>query len=354
MSMKFMIKEFLKHIKLLGIGLVLVMGISYVSAYASTWVPMPENPPASNAEFPVHVGVDAQEKTGALSVNAFLASLASQFEQKLYLQGVVLGASQNNNGISPYIVSFGAQEPGHSYITDIALTGNLKAKNSLVSRKLITDRPHGTTLLAILPVCADTTGTLYLCDADNSSSTDVCANIDGIQTSVPEGMHISTEVPGNCDQNTIPPENPPVEQCQYFVTAEPQYDSSGNPVFRKINITLWNGNAVATGTSQAPHYSGSIYNGSFDSIKLSAHNFATENCIEFDAQSNQQMLCESPQVWGENWFTLTLASNPGMYETGVWGTNGMKFIAPVVVRKTSGATPQTITVPVECTSGFYK
>lgn len=346
-----MSKEMLKHARLLALGLVLVVGLSYMSVYASEWVNRPSNPPQSNAERPINVGGESQEKEGGLSVQTFIATMAAQFRNDIYLSGMVRGRPL----LGKETVSFGTTDSSGLYTTTIALTGDLDTK-SAVSKKLANlDRRE---------VCADANGTLFLCGGDPVPF-DACSNIDGVQSTVPAGWHISTDAPGTCEENVVvPPPNTGGESCRYYVTAEPDYSAAGGARFRFVKLTLWEGYATATGSSgQTPHYSGTAYSGPFYRITFAPNSFATQNCIESYQQTGpdnepigepQPRICDDPQVWSANGFSYIINTNPGIYEAGVWGVNGMRFLKDVVVKKTSAANSETITVPVECTNGFYR
>ena len=69
-------KDFLQSIKIIVLGLILVLGISLVSA---TWTPPPNNPPQENAEGPINEGSESQVKNGGLSVKTFSATRDADF-----------------------------------------------------------------------------------------------------------------------------------------------------------------------------------------------------------------------------------------------------------------------------------
>ena len=61
-------KEIIQNIKSIIFALVLVIGVSYVSAY-TTWLPPTAAPVGNNPDAPIYVGSSGQSKIGGLTLN---------------------------------------------------------------------------------------------------------------------------------------------------------------------------------------------------------------------------------------------------------------------------------------------
>ncbi len=350
--MKSMKTEIFHTIRLLVLGLVVAIGLSYAAAFASEWVPAPATPPAENTQRPINTLGASQVKDGGLSVYAFLANLSAQFDSQLYLQGTVRGFGGKFGGET---VRFGGTNASGVHIVSLALTGNLDVKNNARSALLANTEYK--------KVCADESGTLFLCDTTTQPVIDVCPNISGDQATVPAGMHINLD--GDCVDDIIlpPPNNGDPTSCTYYVTAEPYQ-------FRHPKIKFWRGYATPTGSSGAnPQYTGTLYSGPF--YQMSFKDFDMQGCVTATQMYDPdgvpigvpvQQACDpspsqpgSPYSW--SWspanVTINLMQNPGVFEVGVFGLEGLRFTGPVTI-KTAATGGSTITVPPECTSGFYQ
>lgn len=139
----------IQKIKLIIFGLVLAFGLNY--ADAQTWRdPSGRAAPFDNIDAPVHVLSGLQIKDGGLSVNTFVAAQNAQFNQQLFLRGIIRGGFPGD-GASTSTVTFGGN--GKTVSGDVS--GTLSANKYLQS--LDVDGYAETQL------CADQNGNVIAC-----------------------------------------------------------------------------------------------------------------------------------------------------------------------------------------------
>lgn len=68
-------KQIIQNIKIITLALILVSGVSYVSA-AGTWTEPPSSPPSGNVDAPINVGPSTQWKSGMLGISYATTSYA--------------------------------------------------------------------------------------------------------------------------------------------------------------------------------------------------------------------------------------------------------------------------------------
>ncbi len=139
-------QQIFSALRLIAFGLVLVVGLTVANATRSE--PM-SNPVAGNTIFPITVGSMDQVRQGSLAVGGFEATGNAEFDQQLFLQGMVHGGSATNQNST---IAFG----GGSYSVDSVITGALDTVGRLRSTALANTEKS--------KVCADATGALILCD----------------------------------------------------------------------------------------------------------------------------------------------------------------------------------------------
>lgn len=138
----------MQKIKLVIFGLVLAFGLNYVSA--QTWSDPSGAAPSNNIEVPVHSLSGLQIKTGGLSVNTFVAAQDAQFDQQLFLRGMIRGGFPGD-GTTSSTVTFG----GNGKTVSGEVTGTLRATTYLQSLEV-----DGNTRT---PLCADQNGNVVAC-----------------------------------------------------------------------------------------------------------------------------------------------------------------------------------------------
>ncbi len=171
-------KTLLTNLKYIAFGLVFAFGVSAVAQ----WAAPSSDPYAGNKAIPVHVG-PAQIKSGGLSVQDFLVSQNSSFEQALSLRGVVRGGTPADTNST---VAIGSAASG--VVGNIAVSGNILA-NSYIQNQRVANDSNKT-------LCADANGVINLCVPD------MCRNIAGNQETVPLG-HVRNAKTGNCTEQVV-------------------------------------------------------------------------------------------------------------------------------------------------------
>lgn len=138
----------LKKIKLTLFGLALVFGAQMISA--QTWTDPTTTPSGDNMEVPVNATGVSQTKQGGLSVGAFIAAQDAQFDQQLFLNGMVRGSDPTDLSADSTVL-FG----GNGKTVSGSVTGNLSADTFI----------QMTTLggAAATPLCADEMGNIIAC-----------------------------------------------------------------------------------------------------------------------------------------------------------------------------------------------
>lgn len=140
-------KNILQNLKFIAFGLVLAAGISV--AYAGIWSEPAGAAPASNVAVPLHSG-PTQVKTGGLSVGPFAAGQNGQFDQQIFVNGMLRGsdATQANSQ-----VKFG--DTAHT--VNATVTGNASAVGALKSSGIANSQSGA--------LCAAKDGTIVVCGA---------------------------------------------------------------------------------------------------------------------------------------------------------------------------------------------
>lgn len=164
-------KTLLQNIKIITFAIVLALGVSY--AMGRDWVNQPAGSPPSNYTAPIDTGSLDQIKTGDLTVNQFEAMQDSVFALGAYLQGVVRGGKLGDTG--PTTLQFGDA----SRVVDSRFSGTVTVGGDMTTTALANNS------VTPLHICADTTGTLVLCNPP--AATDLCSNITGTQSTIPAG-----------------------------------------------------------------------------------------------------------------------------------------------------------------------
>lgn len=164
----------------LFIALILLVITLGTAAQAATYAGSYRHPvvsaPGNNVELvPITESSLNQEKAGGLTVTTFLARAMAWVHGKTFFSGYLRGgtvATVNDDST----IQFG--DSGHT--VSLTANGNIATTKTFQTDKLIPGptRPDGTY------VCADTDGTLIWCP-------DLCDNINGVQSSIPEGAMLS-------------------------------------------------------------------------------------------------------------------------------------------------------------------
>lgn len=155
-------KTLLTNLKYIALGLVLAVGISYVSA--GVWKAAPANPPANNTDYPVNVSTEDQIKAGGLQVNQFTAATNAQFEQMFQVNGILRGDDPKQTPPSQSTVKFGGTDLlGVNRVVDLLMKGSLESKGSIAIQTL--SNP------SMQEVCSDKDGNLTLCPPSNAVCT---------------------------------------------------------------------------------------------------------------------------------------------------------------------------------------
>ncbi|MFZ4500062.1 MAG: hypothetical protein ACOYMZ_01010 [Minisyncoccia bacterium] len=171
-------KTLLTNLKYIAFGLVFAFGVSVTAQWAAPSADLY----AGNKSLPVHVG-PAQIKSGGLSVQDFLVSQNSSFEQTLSLQGVVRGGTPVDTNST---VAVGSTAGG--VVGNIAVSGNILANSYIQNQRVANDSNKA--------LCADANGVINLCVPD------MCRNISGNQETVPFG-HVRNIKTGNCTEQVV-------------------------------------------------------------------------------------------------------------------------------------------------------
>jgi hypothetical protein len=110
-------------------------------------------PTGNNTDIPLDVSSSTQIKNGGLSVNAFQVQNSAYFDQGSIFSGMIRGDSQAVPTSNTTIYLGTSSNP-----TAVAVAGSMFASGTYQSDALKTGG-------AQKPLCANTTGTFYFCDA---------------------------------------------------------------------------------------------------------------------------------------------------------------------------------------------
>lgn len=160
--------HFVTSLKTLGIALVLLAGVTFVSAYTN---PLPPGTfPNGNVASPVNTGSQAQVKTGNLTVLGEFASggatiLGGNVSPTLVVGNMnTWGAARfyNNVAIAGYNFNGGGELPIDLYVSDL-----INNKGTITSQSVAHPLPQRET------ICALYTGQLVICDPDVAEEIEV-------------------------------------------------------------------------------------------------------------------------------------------------------------------------------------
>ncbi len=158
--------SFLKKTAALLLGIGVMVTASYALA-TGVWHPAPGKAPANNSDTLVDTGTANQVKQGDLSVGANTTGVFSAYENASFagpvtLNGMVRGGTPNTTNSA---VLIGGTDPVSSVLHTVAtaITGGIATTSTVQTDTLKQSN-------AAAPVCADTTGTLVICNSVASTT----------------------------------------------------------------------------------------------------------------------------------------------------------------------------------------
>ncbi len=163
-------KNILSNFKLITLGIIAAIILSYTYTQAASWINPPANAPQNNTFLPINVGVQDQVKESSLSVNAFIAEQNAQFEDKVFMLNTVFGGSPTDTTSTVY---FGGVDPVDNNLkkVNINMYGDLSAVTGMQSDSLIGPDTA--------PLCVTSDGTLIRCQSTPSTINVTCgSNVD--------------------------------------------------------------------------------------------------------------------------------------------------------------------------------
>ncbi|HWC57506.1 MAG TPA: hypothetical protein VG621_00940 [Candidatus Paceibacterota bacterium] len=144
-------KKVLPVVISLAFGILLSVGLSYAT---STWTAPSQTPPSGNLPPPVNEIVNGDQiKNGDLSVDGFIAAKDAQFDQELFLNGIVRGGVPGDTSSTVHIG--GKDTSGVVHNVTVNVEGNVSATDYIRSSPLSNTQTDN--------VCATASGTLVLC-----------------------------------------------------------------------------------------------------------------------------------------------------------------------------------------------
>ena len=207
-------KSFLQQLKPIIICFILILGLSYASAYdTDPWVPMPGVfDQSKNISAPIDTFSGSNIKNGDLTVNTFSANKDAQFNAdtffSLFVRGIEKGTTNSTVAIgssaTPARVTVSGTVTSDKAMT---VTGLANGKNFQCDGSSETNcLPH---------ICADKAGNVVFCK--DAQPTDLCLDdandpkTKGVQTTIPQGYWRNSD--GTCE--TI------VDVCSNIAGAQP-------------------------------------------------------------------------------------------------------------------------------------
>lgn len=149
--------KFTSTIKLVILGIILSVGLSY----AATWTGPTGVAPANNVDVPVNAGPTLQDKQGGLSVNTFAALGDAQLKQQAFFRGPVKGIDVGST--NPTLEIGGTSTTGATKRVVTTVNGNLNSGATIGSTEL-----KNTTLNTL---CSDDRGHIVFCPSGGGGST---------------------------------------------------------------------------------------------------------------------------------------------------------------------------------------
>jgi hypothetical protein len=170
-------KNFIQGSKIVVLGMLLSVGLSYVIASTSTWSNPPSGtPPYTNVAAPISEGSADQNKTGGLAIgtkpsgyssfprtNYMLDIAGKAFANHLFADDMGLGTPPSGQSTFPLTGTM-LEADGVVSTTGLAVFGGAHSTSGITDDKLATGG-------ADQPVCKDSTGKLKLCAAATKSQT---------------------------------------------------------------------------------------------------------------------------------------------------------------------------------------
>lgn len=151
--------KFTSSIKLVVLGVILSVGLSYAAFQSTTWTP--GAPLTDNVDSPITAGPVLQDKQGGLSVNTFAALGNAELKQQAFFRGPVKGIDVGS--ANPTLEIGGTTTGGTSARVVTTVNGNLNSGVTIGSTEL-----KNTTLNRL---CSDDKGHVVFCPAGGTGGT---------------------------------------------------------------------------------------------------------------------------------------------------------------------------------------
>jgi hypothetical protein len=132
-------------------------------------------------------GAGAGVKLGGLAVNAFSAKDNALFNDQVFFNAPIHGSAS-----APTSINFGDT----THVVGLSINNNMQGQTL---QSDTTKNKHNSAGAGLDYLCSDATGTLLLCDEVEPPSFDLCSNIPGVQTTVPDGYVRNPD--GTCSQD---------------------------------------------------------------------------------------------------------------------------------------------------------
>lgn len=256
----------------LTLGLVLIAGASF--AYNA---PL-GNPTEKNAFSYITKFAEPGVKFGDLAVATFTAAENAILKDQAIFQGTVTGGTTN-----PSTIKFG----DGTYKVSAVVNNGLQVNNLQSDTLKHTDS-------ALAHLCADAAGTYYLCDdggVGGGTETDLCSNLAGAQTTVPQGYKENGD--GTCSQvdqfvnflgSTSTATSASLACTTLSASSRPYYRTLSAPPFPATSIIIYENSALTTPVNGGSKWYHVIYDLSkpseSDAIQIdnNGKTIATANC----------------------------------------------------------------------------